>query len=102
MLPLLDNFPKIFFENPTGKLATVYAEKWQYNNQFCLVGDAAHLINPVTGGGIAPAVKSGMISGQIAAEAIKNKPKEQSLFLMARAMFRILLKMLMCVEMKHI
>ena len=41
-------------------------------NGLMLVGDAARLINPVTGGGIAPAMKSGMISGQIAAEAIKN------------------------------
>ena len=41
-------------------------------NGLMLVGDAAHLINPVTGGGIAPAMKSGLISGQIAAEAIKN------------------------------
>jgi len=41
-------------------------------NGLMLIGDAARLINPVTGGGIAPAMKSGMISGQIAAEAIKN------------------------------
>jgi len=41
-------------------------------NGLMLVGDAAHLINPVTGGGIAPAMKSGLISGDIAAEAIKN------------------------------
>ena len=41
-------------------------------NGLMLVGDAAHLINPVTGGGIAPAMKSGLISGQIAVDAIKN------------------------------
>jgi kynurenine 3-monooxygenase len=52
VLPLLDNFPKIFFKNPTGKLATVYAEKWQYNNQFCLVGDAAHAVVPFFGQGM--------------------------------------------------
>ena len=52
VLPLLDNFPNLFFENPTGKLATVYAEKWQYNNQFCLVGDAAHAVVPFFGQGM--------------------------------------------------
>ena len=46
--------------------------KTPVKNGLMLVGDAARLINPVTGGGIAPAMKSGMISGQIAAEAIKN------------------------------
>ena len=41
-------------------------------NGLMLVGDAARLINPVTGGGIAAAMRSGLISGQIAADAIKN------------------------------
>ena len=35
-----------------------------------LVGDAAHFINPITGGGIAAAMKSGMFAGQVASEAI--------------------------------
>ena len=52
MLPLLDNFPKIFFKNPTGKLATVYADEWQYNNQYCLTGDAAHAVVPFFGQGM--------------------------------------------------
>ena len=52
VLPLLDNFPKIFFKNPTGKLATVYADEWQYNNQYCLTGDAAHAIVPFFGQGM--------------------------------------------------
>ena len=52
VLPLLDNFPNLFFENPTGKLATVYSNQWQYNNQFCLVGDAAHAIVPFFGQGM--------------------------------------------------
>ena len=52
VLPLLDNFPNLFFENPTGKLATVYTNEWQYNNQFCLVGDAAHTIVPFFGQGM--------------------------------------------------
>jgi len=36
-----------------------------------LVGDAAHFVNPLTGGGIAGAMKSGMFAGKIASEAIK-------------------------------
>jgi kynurenine 3-monooxygenase len=52
LLPMLDNFPNIFFENPIGKLATVYAEQWQHDNQFCLVGDAAHAVVPFFGQGM--------------------------------------------------
>ena len=52
VLPLLDNFPNIFFKNPTGKLATVYVDEWQYNNQYCLIGDAAHTVVPFFGQGM--------------------------------------------------
>ena len=52
VLPTLENFPNQFFENPQGKLGTVYAEHWQYNNQFCLVGDSAHAIVPFFGQGM--------------------------------------------------
>ena len=37
-----------------------------------LVGDAAHQINPMTGGGIVAGMKGGWIAGQVAAEAIQN------------------------------
>ncbi len=52
LLPLLDNFPNIFFENPTGNLSTVYAEEWHYKNKYCLIGDAAHAIVPFFGQGM--------------------------------------------------
>ena len=52
VLPLLENFPETFLSNPTGKLATVYAEEWHYDNKFCLVGDAAHAIVPFFGQGM--------------------------------------------------
>ncbi len=52
VLPLLENFPKIFFKNPTGDLGTVYTKNWQYNNQFCLIGDSAHAIVPFFGQGM--------------------------------------------------
>ena len=35
-----------------------------------LVGDAAHQINPMTGGGIVSGMKAGWIAGQVAAEAV--------------------------------
>ena len=52
LVPTFHNVPNIFFKNPTGKLGTVYADKWQYDNQYCLVGDAAHAIVPFFGQGM--------------------------------------------------
>ena len=43
-----------------------------------IIGDAAHHINPVTGGGITPAMKSGMLGGLVAAEAIKKNNVSES------------------------
>jgi digeranylgeranylglycerophospholipid reductase len=37
-----------------------------------LVGDAAHQVNPITGGGIAPALVAGQIAGQVAGRAIQQ------------------------------
>ena len=37
-----------------------------------LVGDAAHQVNPVSGGGIISGMIGGMIAGQVAAEALKK------------------------------
>ena len=50
-LPLLENFPQSYFENPTGRLATVYADHWYYKN-FYLIGDAAHAVVPFFGQGM--------------------------------------------------
>jgi kynurenine 3-monooxygenase len=50
-LPLLENFPQSYFENPTGRLATIYAENWHSNN-LCLIGDAAHAVVPFFGQGM--------------------------------------------------
>jgi len=43
-----------------------------YGNGIMLSGDAAHHINPVTGGGIAAGMKSGKFAGQVAVDAILN------------------------------
>jgi len=37
-----------------------------------VIGTAAHLINPMTGGGIAWAMGSGMIAGEVASQAVKE------------------------------
>ena len=50
-LPLLENFPQSFLKNPTGRLATVYAQNWHSEN-FCLIGDAAHAVVPFFGQGM--------------------------------------------------
>ena len=52
VIPLLDDYPQLFLDNPKGKLATIYAKEWQYNNKFCLMGDAAHAIVPFFGQGM--------------------------------------------------
>ena len=46
--------------------------KKTYGNGIMLVGDAARLIDPLTGGGIANAMISGMHAGRTAAEAIEE------------------------------
>ena len=51
VLPLLENFPKSFFKNPTGRLTTVYTHKWHTEN-ICLIGDAAHAVVPFFGQGM--------------------------------------------------
>ena len=50
-LPLLENFPQSYFKNPTGLLATIYADNWYYKN-FYLIGDAAHAVVPFFGQGM--------------------------------------------------
>lgn len=42
-------------------------------NNVLLVGDAAHQVNPTSGGGIISGMIGGMLAGQVAAEAIEKK-----------------------------
>lgn len=37
-----------------------------------LAGDAAHMVNPMTGGGIVPGMRGGMLAAQTAVKALKN------------------------------
>ena len=43
-----------------------------YSNGLLLAGDAAHHVNPMTGGGIASGMKGGVIAGNIASKGIKE------------------------------
>jgi len=41
-------------------------------NGLMLVGDAAHTVNPVTGGGIVPGMRSGLLAAETAVKALHN------------------------------
>ena len=56
----------------TGAVSVSLPLKKTYGNGIMLVGDAARLIDPLTGGGIANAMISGMHAGRTAAEAIEE------------------------------
>jgi len=45
-------------------------------NRVMIVGDAAHQVNPTSGGGIISGMIGGMIAGQVAAEAVKKSDLE--------------------------
>ncbi len=51
-LPLLPNLVEEFFENPTGKLATVKCTPWHYQDLALILGDAAHAVVPFHGQGM--------------------------------------------------
>ena len=46
-------------------------QKNPINNGLMLVGDAAHQINPMTGGGIASGMRGGQIAGKVSVDALK-------------------------------
>ena len=45
-LDLIPNISEQFFQNPTGILGTVRCNHWHHNDQFILMGDAAHAMVP--------------------------------------------------------
>lgn len=51
-LPLMPDYINEFFHNPTSALVTVKCHPWIRNNQFALIGDAAHAIVPFFGQGM--------------------------------------------------
>ncbi len=60
----------------TGAVSTCPVPRRIVDNGIMLVGDAARLIDPITGGGIANACISGKYAGEIATKCINNPSKE--------------------------
>ena len=48
-------------------------------NNVLVAGDAGHTVNPLTGAGIATALQSGKIAGEIAAEASLNMNQSEKI-----------------------
>ena len=51
-LSLLPELKKDFFDNPTGRLATVKCSPWYYQDKALIIGDAAHAVVPFHGQGM--------------------------------------------------
>ena len=51
-LSLLPDLKKDYFDNPTGRLATVKCSPWNYQDKAFIIGDAAHAIVPFHGQGM--------------------------------------------------
>jgi kynurenine 3-monooxygenase len=51
-IPLIPDLRVEFFENPTGRLATVRCGPWHHRDRAFLIGDAAHAIVPFFGQGM--------------------------------------------------
>jgi len=67
------NFPKCSFQTiVAGGVPSSGTLKDIVKDNVLLVGDAAHQVNPLSGGGIAYAMAAGKLAGTIAAEAIHN------------------------------
>ncbi len=60
----------------TGAVSTCPVPKRIVDNGIMLVGDAARLIDPITGGGIANACISGKYAGEVAAKCIETPSRE--------------------------
>ncbi len=51
-LKMLPNLDQEFFDNPTGQMLTIKADRWSYQNKSLILGDAAHAIVPFFGQGM--------------------------------------------------
>jgi kynurenine 3-monooxygenase len=51
-IDLIPNLTEDFKNNPTGKLSSIYCNKWNYKDAAIIMGDAAHAIVPFFGQGM--------------------------------------------------
>ena len=71
---MMDNFPEVsILTTVCGGVPCPKPMINPINDGIMLVGDAAHQINPMTGGGIASGMRGGQIAGQIAAQSLHDK-----------------------------
>ncbi len=74
-----------FFENPTGRLATVRCKPWHHNDKVLLLGDAAHAIVPFHGQGMNCAFEDCYIFDKILAEETPEAPDWRAVFALFEA-----------------
>jgi len=73
----IENHPEVFsdaspIEVNTGGIPVGSAIESMAADGLMIIGDAAHLVNPIHGGGIAIAMGAGRLAGEIGAKAIKE------------------------------
>ena len=64
VVPLVPDLVEQFFQNPTGRLATMRCRGWSAGGRAVLVGDAAHAIVPFHGQGMNLAMESARALGR--------------------------------------
>ncbi|MEP6882190.1 MAG: NAD(P)/FAD-dependent oxidoreductase [Dokdonella sp.] len=73
-VPLMPDFVKDFFGNPTGLLGTLYLDRWQFDGKALLLGDASHAIVPFHGQGM----NSGFEDAVELAELLEATPNDSA------------------------
>ncbi len=92
---LVPDLAEQYFENPTGRLGTLWADGWAHQDKAVLVGDAAHAIVPFHGQGMNASLESARslaqhmaaagddLAGAFAAYEADRKPNADAIAQMA-------------------